>query len=139
MRIGAPILSARVAQHVRESGGATCDEVEVALGLRHQTASARLRELVLKGAIKDSGARRLTRSKRKAAVYVFNDGPAPVVPTAPKVPLKKRTLYVVLNQDGMGSASFNRQDIFDYMDAATEDEELAVGSVEVEPSFCSRP
>lgn len=49
--------------------GATCDEVEIELQLRHQTASARLRELVLAGAIEDTGRRRDTRSHRKARVY----------------------------------------------------------------------
>jgi hypothetical protein len=49
--------------------GATCDEVEVVLNLRHQTASARIRELVLDGFIYDTGARRQTRSRRSARVY----------------------------------------------------------------------
>lgn len=50
--------------------GATCDDVERCLGMRHQTASARVRELAKAGAIVDSGKRRPTRSGRKAAVYV---------------------------------------------------------------------
>jgi hypothetical protein len=50
--------------------GATCDEIECASGIHHQTASARLRGLFLKGLIKDSGARRPTRSGRAARVYV---------------------------------------------------------------------
>lgn len=56
---------------VRRSGkhGITCDEVEVLAGLRHQTASARLRELVLKDVICDTMMRRPTRSGRLAAVY----------------------------------------------------------------------
>lgn len=54
----------------RGLGGATCDEVEVGLGLRHQTASARVYELANKGLIIDSGLRRRTRSGRRAAVYV---------------------------------------------------------------------
>ncbi len=49
--------------------GATCDEVEIALDLRHQTASARVRELVLGGFIEDTGRRRLTSSGRRARVY----------------------------------------------------------------------
>lgn len=53
----------------REPAGMTCDEVETALGYRHQTASARLRELSLSGAIHDTGDRRLTRSGRSARVY----------------------------------------------------------------------
>ena len=49
--------------------GATCDEVEVALGLIHQTCSARIRELVLLDCLVDTGARRKTRRRRPAAVY----------------------------------------------------------------------
>ncbi len=50
--------------------GATCDEIEAALGLRHQTASARIRELVLKRYIADTGVRRLTRSNRSAVAWI---------------------------------------------------------------------
>ncbi len=57
---------------VRGERGATCDEIEVALNLRHQTASARVRELVLGGLIFDCGQRRLTRSDRSARVYLSN-------------------------------------------------------------------
>jgi hypothetical protein len=49
--------------------GATCDEIEIALNLRHQTASARVRELALGGLIFDTGQRRSTRSGRSARVY----------------------------------------------------------------------
>jgi predicted transcriptional regulator len=52
-----------------ESKGMTCDEVEVALGMRHQTASARVCELHQKGHIIDSGKRRPTRSGRDAIVW----------------------------------------------------------------------
>lgn len=55
--------------------GATCDEVEQALGLRHQTASARCRELVLQGLLEKytdprtgKSVRRPTRSGRAADV-----------------------------------------------------------------------
>ena len=49
--------------------GATDDEIEVALGMRHQTASARRRDLVLSGLVQKSGARRETRSGRQATVW----------------------------------------------------------------------
>lgn len=52
--------------------GATDDEIEVALGLRHQTASARRRELVLEGLVCDSGTQRKTRSGRSATVWVVD-------------------------------------------------------------------
>lgn len=51
--------------------GATCDEVEILTGLLHQTASARINELVDKKEIIKNGKKRRTRSKRRAAVYVI--------------------------------------------------------------------
>jgi hypothetical protein len=53
--------------------GLTDDELEALTGWRHQTVSARRRELVLKGLVKDSGYRRRTSSGRQATVWV----PAP--------------------------------------------------------------
>lgn len=50
--------------------GRTCDEIETALDMRHQTASARVHELNTSAAIKDSGRRRPTRSGRNAIVWV---------------------------------------------------------------------
>lgn len=50
--------------------GATCDEVEYALGLRHQTASARLRELEQLKRVVKADEKRRTRSGRFARVYV---------------------------------------------------------------------
>lgn len=50
--------------------GATCDEIEHYLGLSHQTASARIRGLALKGDVLDSGNRRETRTGRKAIVWM---------------------------------------------------------------------
>lgn len=49
--------------------GATCDEIEVALSLSHQTTSARVRDLFKAGSIRDSGIRRNTRTGRKATVW----------------------------------------------------------------------
>lgn len=53
--------------------GATCDEVERALMLSHQTASARITEAKARAEIIASGERRTTRSGRKAAVYCDPD------------------------------------------------------------------
>jgi predicted Rossmann fold nucleotide-binding protein DprA/Smf involved in DNA uptake len=47
---------------------ATCCEVENALGMRHQTASARLSELKRDGRVFRTGERRKTDSGRYAAV-----------------------------------------------------------------------
>lgn len=55
---------------VESKGGMTYDEIVVDGKLTPQTVSARLRELVLADLIKDSGARRATRSGRTARVYV---------------------------------------------------------------------
>jgi len=53
----------------RNGRGATDDEIEKALGLRHQTVSARRRELVLDGKVSASGEERKTRSGRLATVW----------------------------------------------------------------------
>ncbi len=50
--------------------GRTDDEIEQALNMIHQTASARRRELVLAGKVKDSGRTRATRRGRQATVWV---------------------------------------------------------------------
>ncbi len=65
-------LLRRVVGFVRGRGerGATSDEIEVELGLPHQTVSARITEAKASGALVLSGARRLTRSGRRAAVLV---------------------------------------------------------------------
>jgi hypothetical protein len=67
--IDSDTLRAKVFSFIYGRGGATCDEVEVGLGMRHQTASARIRELVLKGSLIDSGIVRQTRSGRDATVW----------------------------------------------------------------------
>lgn len=49
--------------------GMTCDELELQVGLRHQTASARINELSNAGYIEDSGDKRKTSSGRQATVW----------------------------------------------------------------------
>lgn len=61
--------------------GLTCDEVERITGLRHQTASARIRELSQRGEIiplivDGTPVRRPTRSGRLATVYVTKEVPS---------------------------------------------------------------
>ena len=67
---------AQVRAHIEACGvnGATDDEIEVALGFPHQTASARRRELVLLGLVKASGVKRKTRNGRWAKVWVTGIG-----------------------------------------------------------------
>jgi predicted transcriptional regulator len=50
--------------------GRTCDEIETDLGLRHQTASARISELLASTRIIRTTIRRPTRSGRSASVVV---------------------------------------------------------------------
>lgn len=49
--------------------GLTCDDIEVLLGMSHQTTSARVRDLAIRGEIRDTGKRRNTRTGRKAIVW----------------------------------------------------------------------
>lgn len=65
-------LRLRVVAYVRARGelGATSDEIEMGLGLPHQTVSARLTEAKAGGELVQSGLRRPTRSGRNAAVLV---------------------------------------------------------------------
>lgn len=69
---GAGTMRRRVLDFIRQVGpvGVTDDELEYHLGLRHQTASARRRELELGGFICKTGRTRKTRSGRSANVYV---------------------------------------------------------------------
>jgi len=52
------------------AGGATCEEVELATGLRHQSCAARLWELEGLGHIVKSDVQRRNTSGRFARVYV---------------------------------------------------------------------
>lgn len=63
-----PDLRRTVLGQIVKAGGATCDEVEVALGLSHQSVSARVNELMEAGLIAAAG-RRPTRSGRNAVVW----------------------------------------------------------------------
>lgn len=62
----------KIFETIKSSIGMTCDEIEQSLGLRHQTASCFIRFLTKDGFLKDSGDRRITRSGRKAIVWVSN-------------------------------------------------------------------
>ena len=61
-----------VYEEIKEAGssGMTCDEVEARLDLKHQTVSARMRELAIAGRIIDSELKRKTRSGRAAVVWI---------------------------------------------------------------------
>lgn len=66
------ITRKQVEDYIRDQGlfGGISDEVEVALGLPHQTVSARLSEAKRDGTLVLSGDLRPTRSGRQAAVLV---------------------------------------------------------------------
>lgn len=66
-------LCGQVLAAIRACHGLTCFEIEEALHLRHQTASARIWDLHTRGLITDSGARRLTSASRAAVVWVAMD------------------------------------------------------------------
>lgn len=55
-----------------KKNGATCDECMTALGLPHQSASARFHDLVRAGCLVKTGKRRRTRSGALATVHVAN-------------------------------------------------------------------
>jgi hypothetical protein len=70
VEISATALRKKVLDYVSSQyDGVTCDEVEAKLVMRHQTCSARIRELVMFGQLIDTGRRRQTRSGRSARVY----------------------------------------------------------------------
>lgn len=55
------------------ANGATSDEIEARLEMRHQTASARLHDLEADGLVVRTGRTRRTRSGRLARVYLHRD------------------------------------------------------------------
>ena len=70
-----PAMHARILGVLSGCGetGATCEEMEDYLTLRHQTCGPRLKELAVSGAIVDTGMRRRTRSGRKAIVWLAKE------------------------------------------------------------------
>ncbi len=61
-------LHAAILIYVRELGPATCYEVEIGLGIPHQTCSARVSELKKDGRLTPTGEKRRTNSGSFAAV-----------------------------------------------------------------------
>ncbi len=58
-----------VRQAIAELGGATCEQVEDYLNMKHQTVSGRIPRLVESGYLKDSGERRENKTGRMAIVW----------------------------------------------------------------------
>ena len=67
---------------INRDDGLTCDELEILTGWLHQTASARLRELVMKGRAYDTNERRMTRHGRWATVRKAVSDPGTVMTLA---------------------------------------------------------
>ena len=65
----------RVLNCIYDNGAMTCDEVEVEIGGRHQSVSSRIRKGVQDGYLVNSGAKRRTRTGRKAIVWIIADRP----------------------------------------------------------------
>lgn len=55
---------------INSPNGATCDDLELRLGLSHQTVSAAIATMMKQGMIIDSGEKRKTRTGRTARVYL---------------------------------------------------------------------
>lgn len=64
----------RIADFIRSRGidGSTCDEAEEALGMSHQTCSARFSEMSKVQTLVPSGELRKTRTGCKAMVYLVH-------------------------------------------------------------------
>lgn len=80
-------MRTRLLGFIRSRGaeGATADEIEHALEFPHQSASARISEMLRDGAIHDSGRRRKTHQGRAARVYLLGAPPEPAPSAAPMV------------------------------------------------------
>lgn len=66
----APLDRVRLLDQIRKyATGISCDRLEVLLCMKHQTASARLRDLAIAGKIVDSGRRETTSTGRKAICW----------------------------------------------------------------------
>jgi hypothetical protein len=63
-------LQRRVYDAIVGNGGLTAQEIEKATGLAGNTVRPRIVELVKAGSVIDSGTTRLTRSRRKAVVWI---------------------------------------------------------------------
>ncbi len=72
----APAQRTAILSFIRMKGlhGASCDEAEVALGLPHQTCSARFKDLKDEGQIETLGEVRRTRTGSRAIVYIVSKG-----------------------------------------------------------------
>ena len=73
-------VDAQILRYILAHDGATCSEVEDALGLSHQTASAQIRHMVEGDVLADSGETRRNAKNRQCIVWAV---PAPPPPPQP--------------------------------------------------------
>jgi len=59
----------QVLKYIETQGGATCWEIEIGLGLPHQSASSTITRLRKAGQLLDTGKRRPTNTGRMATVW----------------------------------------------------------------------
>lgn len=64
-------IDSRIVEFIRSSGGATSDEIEVELDMKHQTVSAQIRHLNERNILTPTLFKRRTRSGRKAIVWAI--------------------------------------------------------------------
>ena len=85
----------RILDWIKARGGQTCDEVETGMKLLHQSASAKIRWLVLEGHLVDSTRQRPTRCGRMAVVWVgTSPGLVAVPPCRPDQPAENQRARV---------------------------------------------
>jgi hypothetical protein len=59
----------RIYEYIEKFGSATCYEIVRDLGIKHQTASTRITEMIKNKRIFDCGERRVNDTNRKVRVY----------------------------------------------------------------------
>lgn len=64
-------MHARILRYLAETGGATDEEMAIALDLKQSTQRPRRCELIEAGKVRDSGMTKKTASKRSAVIWVL--------------------------------------------------------------------
>jgi hypothetical protein len=115
-------IARKVFNMIAASGdlGMTVDEIEAASGLKHQTAGPRVREMVMKGILRATENRRLTRSKRYGTVYVVTgDDPAPSVATRTDWKAIAVELFdLLIRVESVNPSSNEEEDIWEAVNSA---------------------
>jgi len=86
----------KIFEEIKRHGGMTCDELEISMELRHQTASCFIRVLTKEGLLRATDERRRTRTGRGAIVWkVVEPPPAgpPVQKNLFEIPKKSINYY----------------------------------------------